>query len=173
MVVFETRILIVNFRPDSRRFDAADIRPVDINHLAPEPARPCAVDLLQTVGLRPTAQRLVLTQLLFGSGDRHVTAEMLYEEASGASVQISLATVYNTLNHFAELGLVRRVSVDGSKTYFDTNISDHHHVYLENRHELIDIPASLIQLGELPQIPEGYEVSRVDLVVRLRRKGRG
>ncbi|NEW86948.1 MULTISPECIES: iron response transcriptional regulator IrrA [Rhodopseudomonas] len=162
----------MNFRPDSRRFDSADIQPVEINRLAPEPMRPCAVDLLQTVRLRPTAQRLVLTQLLFGSGDRHVTAEMLYEEASGSEVQISLATVYNTLNHFAELGLVRRVSVDGSKTYFDTNVSEHHHLYLENRHELIDVPVSVLPLGGLPEIPEGYEISRIDMVVRLRRKTR-
>ncbi|MFT3940271.1 Fur family transcriptional regulator Irr [Rhodopseudomonas sp.] len=159
----------MNFRPDSRRFDSADIRPVEINQLAPDPMRPCAVDLLQTVGLRPTAQRLLLAQVLFGRGDCHVTAEMLYAEASRSSAQISLATVYNTLNHFADLGLVRRVSVDGSKTYFDTNISDHHHIYLENSHELIDIPESLVQLGKLPEIPEGYEVNRIDVVVRLRR----
>lgn len=75
----------------------------------------------------------------------------------------------NTLNQFADLGMVRRVSVDGCKTYFDTNMSDHHHVYFENRHELIEIPASLVQLGELPERPEGYEVSRIDVMVRLRR----
>lgn len=162
----------MNFRPDSSRFSSADIQPIELNRVTPEPMRACAVHLLQTVGLRPTAQRLLLTQLLFGSGDRHVTAEMLYEEASRPNVHISLATVYNTLNHFAELGLVRRVSIDGSKTYFDTNVSDHHHIYLENRHELIDIPLALVQPGDLPEIPEGYEVHRVDLVVRLRRKAK-
>ncbi|MCK7472824.1 MAG: transcriptional repressor [Rhodopseudomonas palustris] len=126
--------------------------------------------MLQAVGLRPTRQRMALGWLLFSKGARHLTAEMLYEEASQAKVPVSLATVYNTLNQLTEAGLLRQVSVDGSKTYFDTNVSDHHHFYLENNHELVDIPMTDVMVGAMPDIPEGYEISRIDMAVRLRRK---
>ena len=96
-------------------------------------------EMLQTAGLRPTRQRMALGWLLFGKGARHLTAEMLYEEATLAKVPVSLATVYNTLNQLTDAGLLRQVSVDGTKTYFDTNVSAHHHFYLENNHELVDI----------------------------------
>ena len=87
--------------------------------------------MLRKVGLRPTRQRMALGWILFAKGDRHLTAEMLFEEASKARVPVSLATVYNTLNQFTEVGLLRQVAVDGSKTYFDTNVSDHHHFFVE------------------------------------------
>lgn len=128
-----------------------------------------AAKMLRSLGLRPTAQRLGLAQLLFGSGGRHLTAEMLYEEATGANLRVSLATIYNTLNQLVDAGLVRQISVDGTKTYFDTNVSDHQHFYLENRHELIDIPDATSLISSLPPIPEGYEVARIDIVVRLRK----
>src|SRR5256885_12773150 len=87
--------------------------------------------MLRDVGLRPTRQRVALAWILFGKGDRHITAEMLFEEASKAKVPLSLATVYNTLHQFTDLGLLRQVAVDGSKTYFDTNTSRHHHFFIE------------------------------------------
>jgi len=127
-------------------------------------------EMLQSVGLRPTRQRMALGWLLFGKGDRHLTAEMLYEEATLAKVPVSLATVYNTLNQLTEAGLLRQVSVDGTKTYFDTNVSSHHHFYLESNHELVDIPDQNLMLQQMPDVPEGYEISRVDMVVRLRKK---
>ena len=127
-------------------------------------------EMLQSVGLRPTRQRMALGWLLFGKGDRHLTAEMLYEEATLAKVPVSLATVYNTLNQLTEAGLLRQVSVDGTKTYFDTNVTSHHHFYLENNHELVDIEDSNLMLQRMPDIPEGYEISRIDMVVRLRKK---
>jgi Fur family transcriptional regulator, iron response regulator len=126
--------------------------------------------LLNEVKLRPTRQRLALGWLLFAKGGRHLTAEMLYEEASRAKIPVSLATIYNTLHQFTNVGLLREVTVNGSKTYFDTNVSDHHHFFIENEHNLIDIPAADELIGKLPQVPEGYEISRVDMVVRLRRK---
>jgi Fur family iron response transcriptional regulator len=98
--------------------------------------------------------------------------EMLYEEASRAKIAVSLATIYNTLHQFTNAGLLREVTVNGSKTYFDTNVSDHHHFFIENEHNLVDIPTADDIIGKLPEIPEGYEVSRVDVVVRLRRKRR-
>jgi Fur family iron response transcriptional regulator len=126
--------------------------------------------MLRQVGLRPTRQRMALGWLLFSKGDRHVTAEMLYEDATKAKVPVSLATVYNTLHQFTEVGLLREVAVDGSKTYFDTNSSDHHHFFVEDNNELLDIPGADAVVGKMPVPPEGYEISRVDVVVRLRRK---
>jgi Fur family iron response transcriptional regulator len=125
--------------------------------------------MLREVGLRPTRQRLALGWLLFAKGGRHLTAEMLHEDALKARFPVSLATVYNTLNQFTEAGLLREVAVDGSKTYFDTDASDHHHFYVEGDGKLVDIPDTLL-LDKMPEPPEGYEVSRVDVVVRLRRK---
>jgi len=125
---------------------------------------------LRKVGLRPTRQRVSLGWLLFAKGDRHVTAERLYEEATRARVPVSLATVYNTLHQFTEAGLLREVAVDGTRTYFDTNIGEHQHFFVEGDESLIDIPGPGIAVGELPQAPEGMEVARVDVIVRLRRK---
>src|SRR5271167_1947857 len=128
--------------------------------------------LLRDVKLRPTRQRMALGWLLFAKGDRHLTAEMLYEEANRAKIAVSLATVYNTLHQFTDAGLLREVAVNGSKTYFDTNVSDHHHFFIESEHNLVDIPQADGIVGELPPVPEGYEISRVDVVVRLRPKKR-
>jgi Fur family iron response transcriptional regulator len=126
--------------------------------------------MLRQVGLRPTRQRMALGWMLFAKGDRHITAEMLYEEASRAKVPVSLATVYNTLHQFTEVGLLRQVAVDGSKTYFDTNASEHHHFFVEGENALVDIPEAEVLVGKMPIPPEGYEIARVDVVVRLRRK---
>jgi Fur family iron response transcriptional regulator len=125
--------------------------------------------MLRDVGLRPTRQRMALGWILFAKGDRHLTAEMLYEEATKAKVPVSLATVYNTLHQFTEVGLLRQVAVDGSKTYFDTNATDHHHFFVEGENELVDIPGSDVILDKMPSAPAGYEVARVDVVVRLRK----
>ena len=127
---------------------------------------------LRGVGLRPTRQRMALGWILFGKGDRHVTAEMLYEEATRAKVPVSLATVYNTLHQFTDVGLLRQVAVDGSKTYFDTNSTQHHHFFVEGENALLDIPDEDMFEGRTPTPPEGYEIARIDVVVRLRRKAR-
>ena len=126
--------------------------------------------MLRDVGLRPTRQRLALGWLLFAKGGRHLTAEVLHEDALKARFPVSLATVYNTLNQFTEAGLLREVAVDSSKTYFDTDASDHHDFYIEGDGKLVDIP-DVLALDKMPSPPEGYEVSRVDVVVRLKRKG--
>ncbi len=126
--------------------------------------------MLRQAGLRPTRQRLALGWLLFAKGDRHLTAEMLYEEASAAKVPVSLATVYNTLHQFTDAGLLRQVAVDAAKSYFDTNVSAHHHYFVEGENRLFDIADSEVILGKVPSVPEGYELARVDVVIRLRRK---
>jgi Fur family iron response transcriptional regulator len=126
--------------------------------------------MLRKVGLRPTRQRMALGWILFGKGDRHLTAEMLYEEAMKAKVPVSLATIYNTLHQFTQVGLLRQVAVEGSRSYFDTNASAHHHFFIEGRDELVDIPSTDVIVGKTPAPPEGFEIARVDVVVRLRKK---
>jgi Fur family iron response transcriptional regulator len=127
-------------------------------------------EMLQLVGLRPTRQRMALGRLLFGKGERHITAEMLYEEAMLAKVSVSLARVYNTLNRLTDGGLLRQASVDGAKTYFDTNVSAHHHFYVEDAHELVDVTDPKLILRTVPDTPKGYEINSIDVVVRLRKK---
>ncbi|MFM8858605.1 MAG: iron response transcriptional regulator IrrA [Methylocystis sp.] len=123
---------------------------------------------LSATGLRPTRQRLALAALLFNGSDRHVTAEGLFDEAVAAQLSVSLATVYNTLHQFTAAGLLREIAVDGSKVYFDTNVSEHHHFLNEETGELLDIDDGLVQLEKLPPSPKGLRVARVDIVIRLR-----
>ncbi len=129
-------------------------------------------ELLRSVRLRPTRQRLLLASILFSNGNRHVTAEMLYEEAAKAKYPMALATIYNNLHQFTEAGLVQQIAVDGSKAFFDTNTVAHHHFFLSGEHALVDIPTADVVLGKVPEPPEGYEIVRVDVVIRLRRKTR-
>ncbi len=127
-------------------------------------------DRLKQAGLRPTRQRTGLGWLLFGRGDRHITAERLYEEATARHVNLSLATVYNTLRQFTEAGLLREITVDASRTWFDTNTSHHHHFLIEGENELVDIPGDMVDVTRLPPLPQGLELVDVDVVVRVRRK---
>ncbi|MDQ0455457.1 iron response transcriptional regulator IrrA [Rhizobium paknamense] len=127
-------------------------------------------DKLRRSGLRPTRQRVALATLLFAKGDRHLTVEELHEEALDADFPVSLATVYNTLHQFTEAGMIRVLAVEGSRTYFDTNVSDHHHFFVEGKNEVLDIPVNNISIGNLPEPPEGMEIAHVDVVIRLREK---
>jgi len=123
---------------------------------------------LRKAGLRPTRQRLALGRLLFAHGDRHVTAEALHQEAVAAGIELSLATVYNTLHQFTGSGLLRQVTVGGDKAFFDTNTGDHHHFYVDAEQRLIDIPGERVQVHGLPNPPAGSEVERVDVIVRIK-----
>src|SRR5579863_1837496 len=123
---------------------------------------------LRGAGLRPTRQRLALARLLFDRGDRHITAEQLHGEALAASIPVSLATVYNTLHQFTGVGLLREVVVEPGRSYFDTNIDDHHHFYCESTGRLQDIPSELVSVGNLPPPPAGAEIRRVDVIIRIR-----
>jgi len=125
---------------------------------------------LASAGLRPTRQRLALASLLVGDGEnRHVTAESLFALSAATDEKVSLATVYNTLRAFCDAGLMNEVVVDGAKSYFDTRTDDHPHFYWEDSHTLTDAPKDELQIAGLPKAPEGMEVSRVDVVIRLRR----
>lgn len=137
----------------------------------PIPSRkPCLTAVLRMAGLRPTRQRVALAELLFGGAHRHVSAEQLHDEASSARVNVSLATIYNTLHQFREAGLLREVAIDASRSYFDTDTSDHHHFYLEDEQRVIDIPSSAIVIQNLPEPPKGTTVTHVDVVVRVRKQ---
>jgi Fur family iron response transcriptional regulator len=127
-----------------------------------------AHERLRGAGLRPTRQRLGLAKLLFAQGDRHVTAEGLQSEAHGAGLKVSLATIYNTLHQFTTAGLLRQVAIDGDRTWFDTNVSDHHHFFLDAGDTLRDIPGEHIRVDGLPPAPDGCEIERVDVIVRLK-----
>lgn len=131
--------------------------------------KPCLTAVLRMAGLRPTRQRVALAELLFGGPHRHVSAEQLHGEAVTSRVNVSLATIYNTLHQFHEAGLLREVAVDASRSYYDTDTSDHHHFYLEDEQRMIDIPADAVEFRALPKAPEGMEVSHVDVVIRVRK----
>ena len=121
--------------------------------------------------LRPTRQRVILAQRLIGDGqNRHVTAESLFAASNDHKVKVSLATVYNTLRAFCDAGLMREITVDGAKSYFDTNATDHPHFYWEETNELVDAPADQLKISALPDLPAGAEIAKVDVIIRLRRK---
>lgn len=124
---------------------------------------------LRSANLRPTRQRVALGWLLFGKGHRHVTAEMLFEEAKAVRSQVSMATIYNTLHQFTEAGLLREIAVEGSKAFFDTNTLPHGHFLIEETGALLDIPVAELSNIEPPKPPPGYEIDRVEIIVRVRR----
>ncbi|MCF6195604.1 MAG: transcriptional repressor [Emcibacter sp.] len=126
---------------------------------------------LRDAGLRPTRQRLALAKLLFEGPSRHVTAEALFEETAQANISLSLATVYNSLHQFTDAGLLREVVVDSGRTYFDTNVTDHHHYFMEEEGCLEDIPAGAINIDVLPEVPEGKRFSRVDVIIHVSDEG--
>lgn len=128
------------------------------------------LERLRDAGLRPTRQRLALARLLFENGDRHVTAEQLHAEARRDDIPVSLATIYNTLNQFRKAGLLREVVVDSSRSWFDTNLSDHHHFFNEADGRLTDFVAEGLAVEGLPVAPDGTEIDRVDVIVRVRER---
>lgn len=126
------------------------------------------LERLRAAGLRPTRQRLALAKLLFARGHRHCSAEQLFNEAKGHRVDVSLATVYNALHDFTAKGLLREISIDSSSSYFDTNTGNHHHFYFERSGQLEDIADDQVSIAALPAAPGGAEISRVDVIIRIR-----
>ena len=127
---------------------------------------------LASARLRPTKQRMALAEALVGDGHhRHVTAESLFERVQRTGGRVSLATVYNTLRAFCDAGLLQEVTVDGSRSYFDTNTHDHPHFYWEDDAKLSDAPAEELKIMQVPDAPDGTEIASIDVVIRLRKKG--
>ncbi len=125
---------------------------------------------LASAGLRPTRQRTTLAALLVGDGQhRHVTAESLFDAARSQGATVSLATIYNTLRAFCDAGLMQEVTVDGSKSYFDTNTHDHPHFFWEDEGRLTDAPSEDLVIARIPDAPDGAEIASVDVVIRLRK----
>jgi len=122
---------------------------------------------LVAAGVRPTRQRLDLGRLILQSGDRHFTAEMIYDEARAMRYPPSLGTVYNTLNEFARCGLLREIAIYDAKLWYDTKIGPHFHFYREDTEELSDIPDELLPVFDIPA-PEGTQIEAIDIIVRLR-----
>ena len=139
---------------------------MDMQTIPPRPFTGVIARLKQA-GLRPTRQRIALAKLLFETENRHVTAEDLHAEARAAGVSVSLATIYNSLHQFTEVGLMREVVVEAGRSYFDTNTGDHHHFFHEDTGTLEDIPSDRINVSELPAAPAGKSVQRVDVIVRI------
>ncbi|MBY0430633.1 MAG: transcriptional repressor [Rhodospirillales bacterium] len=125
------------------------------------------LERLRNAGLRPTRQRLALAKLLFEYGDRHLTAEQLHGEALSNNIRVSLATVYNTLHQFTDAGLLREIVVDSGRSYFDTNISVHHHFFYEKSGRLEDISGDLVSITRMPEAPPGTTITRVEVIVRV------
>jgi Fur family transcriptional regulator, iron response regulator len=123
---------------------------------------------LRDAGLRPTQQRVALAAILFGKGDRHLCAEDLHAEAVTANVPVSLATVYNTLNQFTVAGLLRELAIEGDRSYFDTNTSNHFHFFDTENQSLMDIDADKVTVVGMPPIPAGKVIDRIDVIVRLK-----
>ncbi len=132
-------------------------------------AQGAIAEKLRSVGLRPTRQRLALAKILFSEGDRHVSAEVLHREAVAAKVMVSVATVYNTLNQFKAAGLLREVAIEGDRSFYDTNTSNHFHFYHEKEGRLFDNGTDNLTINGLPEAPEGTAIDRIDVIVRLRK----
>lgn len=120
-------------------------------------------------GIRPTGQRVRIASLLL-SAPQHLSAEQILDTLRSAGARVSKATVYNTLNLFAERGLIRQLSVDGSRAWFDSNVDAHYHFHDITNGDLIDVPVPDVEFSRLPAPPPGTEVAGIDVVIRLRRK---
>ena len=123
---------------------------------------------LAAAGVRPTRQRLDLARAIFGGGNRHFTAEMIFHETRSIPFAPTLGTIYNTLNTFTRSGLLQEVLVEPGRSFFDTNVTSHYHFYFEDTHALVDIPAEKGTLLCLPTHPKGTTISRVDRIIRVR-----
>ena len=124
-------------------------------------------NILRSYNLRPTKQRLQLSEVLFNGQHRHLSAEQLHSEVKNRGGEMSLATIYNTLNQFTEVGLLREIKLEDGISYFDTNNDHHHHFYDPNTGELIDIPHDAIDIKNLPNAPKGKDIDRVDVIIRV------
>ena len=125
-----------------------------------------AIKKLSNIGIRPTKQRIILAKLLFENGDRHISAEEIFDELKKDNRKISLATIYNTLKQFTDIGLLREINIDQKKSIYCTNHDPHYHLYIEDENKIIDIPQKNIDLN-IPQIPACLSLHNIDVIVRI------
>jgi Fur family transcriptional regulator, iron response regulator len=133
----------------------------------PDPPGQCA-RRLAGFGIRPTAQRVRIAALLLAS-PQHLSAEQILASLRAAGARVSKATVYNTLNLFAERGVIRQLSVDGARTWFDSNVAPHYHFHDLDTGALLDVPVPEVEFARLPALPTGMEMAGIDLVIRVRK----
>jgi len=126
-----------------------------------------AADLLRRHGINPTPQRVMITRVLFERGV-HMAAEDVFRVVNASNVQVSKATVYNTLGVLAEKGVIRQVIADPAKVFYDPNTAPHHHLYDEGSGKLTDIDAADVRVSGLPALPAGASLQGVDVIVRFR-----
>jgi Fur family transcriptional regulator, iron response regulator len=155
------------------RGTAAIIRSMDVIAPVPEtavePINGHCEARLSACGIRATAQRVRIAELLLAA-PQHLSAEQILASLRSAGARVSKATVYNTLNLFAANGLIRQLSVDGSRAWFDSNVDAHYHFHDLTSGALIDVPVPEVEFSKLPPPPPGTEVAGIDLVIRLRKK---
>ena len=123
---------------------------------------------LAAAGVRPTRQRLDLARAIFGAGNRHFTAEMIYHETRSIQFAPTLGTIYNTLNEFSRSGLLREIAIYDAKLWYDTKTGPHYHFYREDTEELSDIPEEFLPKFDIPA-PDGMRVAAIDVIVRLKK----
>ena len=128
-----------------------------------------SLNWVSRAGLRPTKQRIKLAQILIGDGEnKHITAEGLFDLVKKSDVSVSLATVYNTLKAFCDVGLINEVMVDGGKSYFDTRLDDHPHFFWEDTGQISDAPSDTLTINNLPGPPDEYKITKVDVIIRIK-----
>ena len=124
---------------------------------------------LRASGLRPTKQRLAISKILFNMKETfHFTIYQLKKNIEkNVKKKISLATLYNTIHAFKKKGYLKEISLKGNKTFFDTNISNHHHFYDEDMSQLVDIEDKNISVNYLPKIPSGKKIKSIEVLVKI------
>jgi Fur family iron response transcriptional regulator len=127
------------------------------------------IDRLRSSGLRPTKQRLTICKVLFDRKDTfHFTIDKLKKRIEkNTKSKISLATVYNTVHAFKNNGYLKEISLQGNKTFFDTNSTNHHHFYDQDTGDLMDIKNEDILLNKLPLAPKGKRIKKVEVTISL------
>ncbi len=125
------------------------------------------VNKLKSSGVTPTTQRVEIAQILFAR-PQHLSAEQILKMVNESSSTASKATIYNTLGLFAKKGLVKEVIVDPSKVFYDSNVSRHFHFFNTDTGVLTDFPVDAIDMDKLPELPEGTELTGLEVIARIR-----
>ena len=125
---------------------------------------------LKKFGIKITKQRMEIASILFDGEFKHFSADDLYNLTEKKNLQISLATIYNTLKEFSNLGLIKEIIIDPNRIWYDTCVKNHYHFYNSATNKLIDIPEAQIKVSKLPSIPKGHKIEQMNVVIHLQRK---
>ena len=128
-----------------------------------------AKDILKKLKLRPTLQRVAITEILLRKKEVHVTAYSLEKLMVKNKIFISRATIYNNLNELSNRGFLKKVIVKNDKMWFDTNLSKHHHFYDEEEDKLVDIQEKEINFSKFPKAPNGKSIKSVDIIINIKK----